>query len=141
METEKSKNLIKKLKLEDSVQWLQPLPRSEFAYWLAKADIVLDQLILPSMGGITAEALQAGKPVIVSYKHKVNKWMFPTKPPIVETHSDRDIVKNIMKLIDNPKLAQKISEEGQEWFKKYHSKEIVTDKLIASYEKLLKANK
>jgi len=141
METQKSKNLIKQLKIEDSIQWLQPLPRSEFAYWLAKSDIVLDQLILPSMGGITAEAMQASKPVIVSYRHETNKWMFPEKPPIVGTYNETDIVHNIIKLINSPKLVRQIGAKGEKWFKKYHSKEIVTQKLISSYNKLLNSQK
>lgn len=138
MDVDKSKNLIKKFHIEENVQWLAPLPRHQFIYWLHKSDIVLDQLILPSMGGITAEAMQAGKPVLASYQHSSNKWMFPNKPPIIYTRNKEDIVRNIKHLLKNPKYANKIGKEGEEWFKKYHSKKIVTEKLIRSYEKLLK---
>jgi glycosyltransferase involved in cell wall biosynthesis len=136
MDVLESKELIKKLKVEGSVQWLQPLPRHKLAYWLAKADIVLDQLILPAMGGIAPEAMQAGKPLLMSYKHDVSKWMFAEQPPLVLTYTKEDIIKNIIKLHKNPKLAKKIGKEGQDWFKKYYSKQVVKNILIENYRKL-----
>ena len=138
MDVEKSKNLIRKLHLEKNILWLKPLPRHQFIYWFHKSAIVLDQLILPSMGGITAEAMQAGKPVLTSYKHETNKWMFPEKPPILEVHTKKEIVDSILKLLNNPELAQKIGKSGQKWFAKYHSKQKVKEILISNYLKLLK---
>lgn len=136
MDVSESKKLIKKLKVEKYVQWLQPLPRHKLAYWLAKADIVLDQLILPAMGGIAPEAMQASKPLLMSYKHNVSKWMFAGQPPLVLTYTKEDIIENITKLYKNPKLAKKIGKDGQEWFKTYYSKQVVKNILIKNYQNL-----
>ncbi len=141
MDVEESKRLIKDCNLEKHVEWLKPLPRYKFAYWLAKADIILDQLVLPAMGGITPEAMQAGKPVLISYRHNVSKWMYTEKPPVIEVHTKEDIIKNLIRLIKDQKYRTKIGKQGQTWFKKNHSKEVVTKILIKNYNKLLIQNK
>lgn len=138
IDLKKSKDLINQLGIEKYIEWIRPLPRQKFAYWLAKADIVLDQLILPAMGGIAPEGMQAGKPVLMSYRHETGKWMFPEKPPIVEVHTKKEITDSILKLLNNPRMAREIGKMGQIWFNKYHSKQRVKEILISNYRKLLK---
>jgi len=138
MDLEKSKKLIKKLNLEKYIEWHKPMPRWELVSWMVKADIVLDQLNTPAFGGIAAEGMQAGKPVLASYDHDQCKWMFPEKPPLAIIKSEEDIVKNLVKLINSPNLRKSIGKKSKIWFEQYLSEKIVINKLLQSYQEILK---
>ncbi len=138
VEVFRSKQLLRKLAVEDRVQWLRPLPRYQLAKWVQKADVIIDQLILPSMGALAPEAMLAGKPLIISYRHEICQWMFPQKPPLVSAYSKTEVIHQVIRLLNNPKLAQKIGKEGRFWFYKYHSKKIVTQILIDNLKKVMK---
>ena len=137
METEKSKSLIKKMKVEKYVEWLEPLPRYELSKWMEKCDIVLDQLALPHMGATAPEAMLAGKPVLMSYKPESTDWMHP-RAPIVSVFTPDDISQAIQKLVSDPQKAKQIGREGQIWYHKNYSEKIVLDQLLKNYNKLLR---
>ena len=90
------------------------------------------------MGAITPEAMQAGKPVLMSYRHDICSWLFKEEPPIVKIYSRDDITKNVINLLNNPDLLKSIGKEGKIWFDKFHSKKQVTQILSHQYQKLLK---
>ncbi len=138
LDVAKIKLLAKKLKVEKYVTWQRVMPRHLLAYWLEKAEIVLDQTILPAMGALAPEVMLSGKPLLMSYKHEVCRWMYPEEPPIVKVHNQREIERVLIKLINNPALRQKIGHQGEKWFKKYHSERIVTQILIDNLKKVMK---
>ncbi len=140
METTKSKKLIEKLEVEKYVQWIKPLPRHLLADWMEKADIICDQIALPHMGGTAPEGMLAGKPVLMSYKPESTDWMHP-RAPIISVFNTADILKEIKSLLTNPQKAKKIGKEGQKWFYKHYSKKVVLNRLIKSYDRLLKKDK
>lgn len=137
MDVDKSRKLLKNLGLEKNIEWHKPMPRWQLVYWMIKADIILDQLNSPAFGGIAAEGLQAGKPVLASYNDHLGKWMFPQKPPLVIINAQEEIAKNLVKLINHRPLREKLGQEGKKWFNRYLSEKIVLKTLIKSYDKLL----
>lgn len=138
MEVSKSKELIKKLGFEKNTVWLNPISRKMVGFWMEHSDIVMDQFILKTMGAIAAEAMLSAKPVLISYDHQINKWLFPQKPPLVCVFDSFKIAKALLELIEKPSLREKLGKQGKIWFYKYHSEKTVTEILLKSYKKVLK---
>jgi len=137
MDVAESKKMIQNLGIEKNVEWRRPMPRWELAYWMEKADIILDQLLLPAMGATAPEAMLAGKPVLMSYRHNVCQWMYPDEPPIVKVSNPQDIARELIKLINNPSLRIKHGKAGKKWFRKFHSSNLFIKKVLVSYKKIL----
>ncbi len=136
-EIKRSKNLIKKLGIQKICHFQKPLTRYELAKMMKKADIIFDQAFWKSMGGISAEGLMAGKPVLTSYDAKLCQWMFPEKPPLIAVFSPAEIAAALLQLLKNPKKAELIGKSSKEWFNKNHSEKVVASKLIKGYNKVL----
>lgn len=137
-EIDRSKNLIRSLGVEEFSSWIRPLSKKDLAAKMEECDIVLDQAFWIGMGTITAEALLTGRPVLTSYDAKLCQWMFPDPPPIISVFSTDDVVWALTDLLNNPSKIIKIGLKGKEWFKKYHAKSIVVEKLKSSYNKVLR---
>ncbi len=136
-EIERSKKLIKKLGVEKYVEWRRTIPRKKLSLMMKQADIILDQAFWVSMGGIGPEGMLAGKPVLTSYDHNLNKWMYPEKPPLIDVRSTKDIQEALISLLNNPEKRKKIGQEGINWYQRYHSKQVVVKKLLKNYDRLL----
>jgi len=134
----KSQDLINKTGLKPLIEWKELLNRQELSKEIASSDIILDQIKYHGLGGITAESLLAGKPVLNSYDKKLCEWIFPDSPPIVSVFNEEEITEELNKLLSQPELANKIGKQSKVWFKKYHSPETVTNILISNYRRLLR---
>ena len=105
---------------------------------MEQSDIILDQFFWFTLGEITAEGLLSGKPVLISYKRELGRWLFPDPPPIISAFNTKEIANALIDLLHNPQKAQEIGKKGKEWFYKYHSKEVVVNKLKNVYITLAK---
>jgi glycosyltransferase involved in cell wall biosynthesis len=137
LEMEKSKKLIVALDIEKNVLWVPVLNETKHIEYINASDIVLDQMILPSFGAITAKSMSCGKPVIASFKYEVNKWCFEEPPPIVSTFNEDEVCDKIGQLLENPELRKMIGMKSRDWIIKYHSSELVVNRLISVYEEAL----
>lgn len=134
LEVGKSKALIRKLGFEQNTVWLKPISRKMIGFWMEQSDIVMDQFVLQSMGGIATEAMLSGKPVLLSYNHRINQWLFPEKPPLVCVSTQKEIAHALLELIKKPALRRKLGQQGKDWFYRYHSEEKVVAILLKSFD-------
>ena len=117
------------------LNFLSPvLNETKHIEYINASDVVLDQMILPSFGAITAKSMSCGKPVIASFKYEVNKWCFEEPPPIVSTFNEDEVCDKIGQLLENPELRKMIGMKSRDWIIKYHSSELVVNRLISVYE-------
>lgn len=93
-DSELSKNLVKKLKIDDHVIWNKTLSKEELYIAMCKADVIADQFILGDVGGISREACCLGKPVIAYLANKNDKR------PIINSYSVNEICAAILCCMD-----------------------------------------
>jgi glycosyltransferase involved in cell wall biosynthesis len=124
----KSKNLVKELKLENNVIWIKPVPKNELIEYYNASDIVLDQFTLGSWGTSTPEAMSCGKPVLMFYKKEYILRAFGEEPPILNSFTEDEILKNMLLLASDKKNREKFGSEGRKWIIKTHSPRIVAEK-------------
>jgi glycosyltransferase involved in cell wall biosynthesis len=82
--------VLKDLGLDDITEIVPLFPKPEFAKYLNRADVVIDQLRLGAYGGVTIQAMSCARPVIV------NAWQewyreHTSEPPILYAKTAYDV--------------------------------------------------
>jgi len=126
---DKSKKLISELDISQKVKWFPLLPEQDLLKLFNVADVIIDQCGIPdTFGMITPKAMSCGLPVITKYKHKINKWAFPERPPLLAAEDEDSIFSFLKSLACNYNAYKDLSSYAREWIKKYHSKNVVKQK-------------
>ena len=94
------------------------IPHAEAAALLAKADIVVDQLILGVYGVLSIEAMAFGKPIIDFLRDDI-RVDYPADLPVVNASRDNlyDVLAN---LLENPQLRTQIGKAGRAYAQQNH---------------------
>lgn len=138
VDTVKSKKYIKELGLENYIRWIPPLPKIKLSEYFNASDLVIDQFCYDVFGSTTPEAMACAKPVITRFDWEVNKVAWPEPPPIISAKTPEEIFRAMKKIVLDNNLRQNLGKMGRLWMEKYHSPEVVTDKLCAIYEEVLR---
>ena len=77
-QVEQSKRLIGELGMERNVEWLPPLAKVRLLDAYRAADIVLDQFLIGTLGGIAPEAMACAKPVVMAFDGAIHRSMSPS---------------------------------------------------------------
>jgi len=126
------KNLKKKYK---NVEFRMPLnlKNEDLLSLMAKADIVIDQLLVGWYGGQAVEAMALGKPVI-AYMHEpyFNLMNFAKDIPVINSNI-WTLEKDLMILIEDFKSRKNLGDAGIAFAKKYHRPDKIADEYLKLY--------
>lgn len=109
------------------------LKNEDLIQQMAKADIVIDQLLVGWYGGQAVEAMALGKPVI-SYIHQpyFNLVDFAAEIPVVNSNV-WTLEKDLEMLINNRAWREELGKKGIEFVKKYHRPEKIAGEYLDLY--------
>jgi glycosyltransferase involved in cell wall biosynthesis len=141
LELDRSRALIEELGIGERVVWVSPLPKLQLIDAYRGADIVLDQFLIGTFGGIAPEAMACGRAVIMAYDAKVNQWAFPTPPPIVSARTVDELSRQLARLVGDAEERERIGREGREWVERHHGWRLVVDRQVKVHEELLEATR
>ncbi len=101
---------------------------------LAKADIVIDQVLCGAYGNLSVEAMALERPVICYMRPDISKRMSP-KPPVVSAHPGQlyDQLKHLLKYEE---LRRILGKRGRDYVKKVHEASKVAKQLMRIYSSL-----
>ena len=133
MDVERSKKLIAELGLEDCITWLPIMRKKGLWDMYMTVDVIIDQFIMPSLGGVSFEALTLGKPVISYDDGYTNRHCFGAQAPLVSAREIPEIAAVMEDLILHPEKLEPIGEASREWAKKYHSSDRIVDIQLNAY--------
>jgi len=132
----RSKELINKLDLQNNILWLKPMNKKSLIKYYSISDIVLDQFVGGGgLGQIALESMAVGVPTFI-YLKKCEDY-FEELPSVINVFSSDDMVSEMIKLTDNKDYRISIGNKSREWILKYHDWDVVADKYISLYEKIL----
>lgn len=141
IDSEKTKNLVNSLKINDYVQYIKgPLSYSDLLNYYNKVDVVADQFFLDGIGSIGAETFSCEKPLLTYCTEETYGDLYPEPPPAVNAHTPEEILKQL-ELLQNKEFRNKVGKKGREWITKYRSPELISKKIIQVYEMVLKGEK
>ena len=132
-EMERSRALVRELKLDNEVVWLPPLPKRRLAEYVNAADAVLDQFMLGCFGTTTPEAMACAKPVLLHYKPEDHDWCFSEHPPVLRAESAAEIAAALERVLTRPEEAAEIGQRSREWFLRHHSLDLVVQRHLEIY--------
>ncbi len=130
----KLKKQARKLKIDNRVHILtQKIPDGQLAQYYAAADVFCLPSLWEPFGMVAAESLASGTPVICSrigglpevLQDKKHGFLVPAKSPQV-------LAKKIQFLLDNPKKARKMGQDGR----KHVLKKFTWDKTAEAYGRI-----
>ncbi len=81
--------------------------------------------------------MSCSKPVVISFKHESVAWCFKEAPPLVSAFNEEEVCEKIRLLSNDKELCEDIGKKGREWILKYHSSDLVANRLIDVYRDAL----
>lgn len=102
--------------------------------WYAKADIIVDQVIMGNYGMLAVEGMAMGKPVI-SWISDFMREQYPKELPVIVANSD-NIEKVLEDCIRNRDSLSLIGKNGRKYVEKYHDANIICNEVIDIYKGL-----
>ncbi len=135
-----SKDLIRQLGIEKNIIWIKPLHNYAMIKVILSSDLVADQFYLGAFGSTTPKALMCGKPAMLFIDESLHKWCFDEMPPVLNTATSECVFTELIKLYTDKNFAKKLSFDSKEWYMKYHSNNLIKDKLLMMINNVLKIN-
>ncbi|MHC4359292.1 MAG: glycosyltransferase [Planctomycetota bacterium] len=132
-----SKKLLEELNIADRIMWISPQPNRRMVRYIHATDLVADQFHLGAFGSTMPKALACGKPAMLYLNLDVHKWCFDEMPPIIDTRTEQEVFEGLTKVYMNKEWVSKIAEEGKSWYQRYHSNEVVLNRLLSVYKAVL----
>ncbi len=115
-------------------QRITQMSNAEAARWYAKADIVVDQLLVGWHGIVTLEAMALGKPVVAYLRDDLLDD--PLCPPVV--NANPDTVKAALKaLITDSDRRREIGEAGRRFVETHHAAGVVVQQQLEVYREVM----
>ena len=140
-DVEKSKKLIRELNLQDKIEWTGVLSRKSVKLRMAKALVVLDQFLIPAYGGITADAIAIGVPVITRQDIESDVHFFGTAAPVLGAQNAAEIFQRISLLVENNATSKEIFVKSVEWYDANLSSSVAFERRKSAYLDRIGLNK
>lgn len=83
--------LIEELGLRDNIQWVPLLPKPQFAELINRVDVVIDQVRLGAIGGVSAQSMACAQRVIVYANEDWYREQLHDVPPVLNARSAHDV--------------------------------------------------
>lgn len=123
----KTKELISNLDVERFFRWTAPLPKKSL--WKAYIDshAVIDQFVLPSVSGVSFEALALGRRVISYDDGDSNRLAFGQQPPLMPAKDIGTLERAMAAVLDDPEDRAEIGCASWRWVEEFHSAKRIVD--------------
>ena len=134
-----SKALISRLGISDRVLWIEPLTVPGVGRYIAASDALADQFVIGAWGAIMPHGLMLGVPTLIHLNEEVHRWCFPEMPPILNVRTADEIAAALARLTE-PAVSKWYRQAGPEWYRRYHSEDVVAGRLLDSLSHCLKVD-
>ncbi len=134
---EESKALLDELGVGDRVLWIKEQPTASMTRYLRACDITADQFYLGAFGGVMPKAMVYGRPTLIYLDEERHRWCFDEMPPICNTRTDDEVFAALRRLYLDPGYLQQMVADGQRWYERYHSSEVVSARFCATLRRCL----
>ena len=112
-DVDKSKALIKKLEIENSVKWMPKMTRKDIMVALLLCDVVCGEFLNSwSSSGVLYEGLVSAKPIL-AYR---NDDDYENLYPILNANTPQVIAQKLIEVIKDKDKSRKVGIESQQWY-------------------------
>ena len=132
-----TKALVKKLNIEDKVEYVDMVPKAELIKRIRNATVIADTFTYGTYPLVSIEALSCGKPVLCYIKEDLNKKYFGELPPILNCRTVDSISHHLVDLYENRAKIDRLGEEGRKWAVEKHSSKVIFEMYIDLFISLM----
>lgn len=116
-----TKALIDELDVGEHFVWVQPLPKHQLWEHYLDCHAVIDQFLLPSLSGVSFEALALGCRVLTRDDGVANRLAFGEQPPFLDGHDVASVTEAMLRIIEDPDDEAGIGKRSWDWVDRCHS--------------------
>ncbi len=132
-----SKQLLKELGVAERVRWIAPVPNQQMTRYIRACDLLADQFFLGAFGSTMPKALMLGIPAMLYLNEQMHRWCFDEMPPVLNTRTPDEVFGGLRQLYEEPGFASTLSQRGADWYRKYHSNQVIANRLIGAVRDVL----
>jgi glycosyltransferase involved in cell wall biosynthesis len=118
-----SKALIDKAGLSSCVTWVPPMGKQDLWRTYCTSHAVLDQFILPALGGVGFETLALSRRLITHTDRATLRTFFGEAPPTLDAGTDDEVYASMLSVLRDPADQAGIGEASGHWIAQWHSAE------------------
>jgi glycosyltransferase involved in cell wall biosynthesis len=131
-------NLIRKNNLEKNILFKGYLSAEEKTRIISESNALLFPSLIEGFGLVILEAFSQKKPVLTSNIPPMSDIVENQKTGYtIDPHDGKKWAEQIIKIIKEPEISQKMGEEGYKVLKEKYNQEIFYQKLISMYQSVL----
>ena len=113
--------MIRELEIEEYIQWIQPMKKRQLWQKYMSVHAVIDQLLLPALGGVGFETMAMGRRLLSAMDMAQGERFFGA-PPVMFDVRDTASVKTAMRsVLEDPEDSRGVGNDAREWISRYHS--------------------
>ncbi len=132
-----SRELLEKLGVADRVLWIEPVPHRKMIRYIMATDLLADQFWVGSFGSTMPKALAFGAPAMQYFNEEIHRWCLPEMPPLINTKTSDDVAEGLRRIYMDNEWRQELIIKGREWYRRYHSNEVIVSLLSSIYKRLI----
>lgn len=121
-----TKRLIEELDVGELFTWCKPMNKRRLWGWYLDAHAVIDQFLLPSISGVSFEALALGCRVLTRDDGISNRTAFGEQPPLLSAWDVDSVFERMREVIADPQDLKGIGRAAWEWTDRRHSASRIT---------------
>ena len=125
-----SKQLLNELGIAKHVRWIAPVPNQQMSRYIQACDLLADQFFLGAFGSTMPKALMLGVPAMLYLNEQMHRWCFDEMPPVLNARNPDEVFEGLRQLYQEPSFAADLSRRGLDWYRKYHSNQVIANRLI-----------
>lgn len=129
-----TKERISSMGLDGYFHWVPPLAKADLWAAYASATGILDQFLVPCIGGIAMEAFAMGRaPVITHLDTKLMASHFGACPPALNCSTPEEIAAAMLDILTGAKHTRDLPERGRRWVQEHHSHRVLIETHLEAY--------
>ncbi len=137
IDVEASKKLIKKLSIEDFIIWVPQMSKKQLWKKYLTANAVIDQFMLPALGGVGFEVMALGKRLLTAMDMDQAERFFGASPILYDVRDQETLTRSMKMVLDDPTDQKEMGNKASDWIQMYHSADRICQIQMNAYQKLL----
>ncbi|QOZ33064.1 glycosyltransferase [Bradyrhizobium sp. CCBAU 53421] len=132
-----SKDLIEELGLSDLVEWVPTMSKRELWQRYCVSHAVVDQFIVPALGGVGFETMALGVRLISAIDQQQTATFFGREPPLLAAGNVAECATRMREVIQDPLDTRGRGQAASQWMSTFHSAERIVALQCKAYNNLL----
>jgi glycosyltransferase involved in cell wall biosynthesis len=132
-----TKRLLSELRCSDLVEWIPVLKKRDLWGRYLRSHAVIDQFVIPALGGIAFEAMALGTRVVTALDITQAARFFGEAPPLFSCCTPDDVARAMLQVIADPGDARLRGLAARRWIEQYHSARRIVDIQGRAYRRIL----